>query len=234
MIKSIYISIIFLLPFLSAAQESDAGGWIGIEVSGELNKKFNIGLKESFRFNENYLELGTVFTQLNLTRDLPSGFKIDLGYRLHQKRNLDNYYESGNRFALALSSKFLKLDKVDFSLRAQIQSNRSASSEKWLLDARKQNTRVRLKVNVALSKKVNIAIATEGFFGYSKSVVDLTDIRYTAKLSKRINKRHSISIGYLYQTEYNTKNKASDYITTIAYSYDLRKIKKRIESLRKE
>ncbi len=63
--KSLLYIFLFTVS-IARAQVNDAGLWASVSLEKKINKQFDIGLSQEIRLIENYSELGSAFTELNL------------------------------------------------------------------------------------------------------------------------------------------------------------------------
>ena len=218
--KSLLYIFLFTVS-IARAQVNDAGLWASVSLEKKINKQFDIGLSQEIRLIENYSELGSAFTELNLNYKIRvlKGLSFSPSYRFLQRRNQDNEYSFRHRLSFDLSYRY-KLNKIIFSLRERFQSQVRDVMNGEEGFAPVHYLRSKLSIKYDLNKKINPWISTELFYQLNNGEGNEFDnVRYSAGIDYDFNKHHSISLFYLINKELNVNNQETDYITGISYKY---------------
>lgn len=212
--------IIFLLLFTKAtAQVKDAGLWLNFSMEKKFTKKISASLSQELRFNENISELGTAFTEVGGEYKFNKRFTGELYYRYVQKRQLNDYYLNSHRWFVDLSYK-RKIKKISFTLRQRVQAQVRAletSSESKLPE---YYMRTKLALKMDLDKKYTPFIAGEIFYpAFSGQDLFIDNTRFSLGFEYDFNKRHSVTLFYMINTEVNVNDPWTDYISGASYKY---------------
>ena len=81
--------LLILLPFAVSAQVNDAGLWTSLTVQKKLADKLYLDMDGELRLNENFSELGTVYSEALVSYRISKSFEASGGYRFIAKRLVD-------------------------------------------------------------------------------------------------------------------------------------------------
>ena len=198
--------------------------WLTLSVQHPIAKKVNIIVDQEMRLKENYQRINLFYTNVGLCYKANKFFKIEPTYRTIQKKQLEGYYSYRHRFMLDVIVK-KKLNKFTLSERVRYQTEVSDfyTSKKGKLAEQFLRFKTDLKYN--LSGKTTPYISCELRYQIHSPKGDgpiydrgFHRIRNVAGIEHEINKKNSINLYYLIQTEYYISTPESIYIFGIGYS----------------
>lgn len=215
--------ILILAPVTTAvAQVNDAGLWASVNLEKKFSKKISLHFSEELRFNENFSELGTVFSELTGEYQFSKMFAVSGGYRFIQKRRLDDSYSTRHRYLINFNVKN-KLGPVatNFRIRYQSQYSDIYSSEEGMVPSDYLRTKLSLKYN--LQRKYTPFISGEMFVHLNRADGMLLDnYRVSAGMEYEFSKKSSIDLGYMVDREIQVKNPWTSYVVVIGWNYILK------------
>jgi len=211
-----------LCPFFLNAQTNDAQLWTNIKIDHKINSNITAYIDGGLRFNENYSETGTSYSEIGMDFKLNKTWGISGGYRYFSKRKNEDFYSVKHRFNLDVSfKKSYYLFNFQLRSRAEIKYkdiwtslNGKVPDYQWL-------NKAQLKYN--FNKKIKPYFYIESYNSLSVSAftqyLDITKMKYCIGFEFKINKRNSFEFFYLIQKEYHQKNPFTDFVTGISYNY---------------
>lgn len=214
-----------LLLFCASAQKSnDAGMWATFTIQHPLSKKINFVIDQEFRLKENYQRINLFYTNIGIDYKYNKFLKISPTYRTIQKRRLDGTYSYRHRLMLDVTLK-KKLNKFTLSERiryqAEVQDLYTSKKGKLL----EQFLRLKTDLKYSLNDDITPYISCELRYqiraprgdgpSYDKG---FHRIRNVLGVEYQINKKNSVNLYYLIQSEFNISTPESIYILGIAYS----------------
>lgn len=203
------------------SQTQDAGLWAGFTLDFDLKKKFHAGADIQTRWNENISEARTNFIQPWVSKDWTKHFSTSFSYRMMARRTLDNFYEGRDRANLDFKLK-TKLKDLKLQYRVRVQRAVGIFNPERSIGAT-VTQRHRLKFGYGLHKKVDVGVLGESFFSADDAQRQtLTDLRFKASVKYKVKKRNYLTVSYLVQKEYNTRNPLTDFILAIGYSLTIK------------
>jgi hypothetical protein len=223
MIKISHFIFLLCLMFLlntrtTFAQYNDAGTWISINAEKKITPVFSFTLSEEGRFNENFCELGTFFTDAGLSYKVNKLIKVSLNYRFTNKRKIDDSYSVRHRYYVDLSiRKKFKPIILSFRTRFQSQYTDMFSSSTGLMPSYYSRNKLTLKFD--LDKNYTPYISAELFSPLNNpdGGIFIDNTRYAVGIEYTFNRMHSLDIFYLIQRECNVNNPETDYIIGLGY-----------------
>lgn len=224
------ISLIILFIYcsclspVSAQIRQDAGMWATLTIQHALNKKINLVIDEEFRLKENYQRINLFYTNIGIDYKVNKFLKISPTYRTIQKKKLDGNYSYRHRLMLDVTVK-KKIKKITLSerVRYQIEVQDFYTSKKGKFP--EQYLRLKTDIKYDLKKKITPYYSCEFRYQIRNPRGDgpvydngFHRIRNVLGLEYEINKKNSINLYYLFQTEFNISTPESIYILGIAYT----------------
>ncbi len=220
--------ILFLGCFIgsiSFAQKSkDAGMWLTLSLQHPIAKKLNITLDQELRIKENYQRINLFYTNVGLSYRVNKFLKIEPTYRSIQKKQFEGYYSYRHRFMLDVIVK-KKLSKFTMAERVRYQTEVADfyTSKKGMLA--EQFLRFKTDLKYSLSEKITPYISCELRYQIHSPKGDGPNydngfhrIRNVAGIEYQVNKKNSINLYYLIQSEYYISTPESIYILGLGYS----------------
>lgn len=213
-------AIIILLSFSVRAQHSDGGVWAKFGVEKKFKGPWGIKLGSQARTAQNSSVLNA------LILDLEGGYKISdllstsLTFRQGWRRELDGTLLPRQRVSLDLQAKH-DLGEFGVSLRSRYQL-RVQFAQTEASGPMNDALRFRLKVDRKLMKKTQGSASIECFTAADYGQYLLTDIRYQLQVTRKLKKRHYLSLGYLYQKEQQIDDPLSKHVLLLSLDLEIK------------
>ncbi|MBA4241693.1 MAG: hypothetical protein C0448_13285 [Sphingobacteriaceae bacterium] len=224
----IFLVILFFccscLSPVSAQIRQDAGMWATLTIQHPLNKKTNLVIDEEFRLKENYQRINLFYTNIGIDYKLYKFLKISPTYRIVQKKRLDGNYSYRHRLMLDVTVK-KKMEKITLSerVRYQIEVQDFYTSKKGKFP--EQYLRLKTDLKYDLKKKITPYYSVEFRYQIRNPRGDgpvydngFHRVRNVLGVEYEIDKKNSINLYYLFQTEFNISTPERLYILGIAYA----------------
>lgn len=177
---------------------------------------------ESFRFIENFSELGTFFSEIGVERKLHKNLQLSLAYRYANKRGMEDSYSSRHRYFADLAIR-KKMASIAVIYRTRIQTqveNYFLPAEKVYGNTPENYWRNKLSVRYLDFKKIKPAVSAELWYPVANPEKKYFDnVRFTAGIQYDLDKKNSFEAGYIIQKEIRLKNPQTDFITTLSYNF---------------
>ncbi len=220
-----FLSGFMLYFFTSHAQRSnDAGMWNTLTIQHSFTKKVNLVIDQEFRLRENYQRINLFYTNIGIDYKYSKFLKISPTYRAIQKKRLDGTYSHRHRLMLDVTLK-KKLKKVTLSerIRYQAEVQDFYTSRKGKLV--EQFLRFKTDVKYAATDKITPYYSIEFRYQIHAPRGDgpLYDngfrrVRNVLGMEYEINKKNSVNVYYLYQTEFTISTPETIFILGIGYT----------------
>ena len=189
--------------------------WTGATIKYDLNDKWRLELEEEGRFDQDFSNLKTMFTEVGARRTLGKRWTIKANYRFSYRPTEENK----GRFNLDLgydrdlgSSPFT----LDYRLRTQTGKTFGATN-------RKTEIRNRLQLKTKITKYVKPYVGAELL--YSASKLEFRQYRLTGGVEFRITKRLDFEAFYHYQQEFNVSAPELQHIVGLGLAYEIKRKK---------
>ncbi len=227
--KSIFFCIgliLFVLP-TKAQQSNDAGMWATLSIQHALSKKLNFVVDQELRLKENYQRINLFYTNVGVDYKLNKFIKISPTYRAIQKKRLEGTYSYRHRVMLDVTVK-KKFKKYALSerIRYQAEVQDFYTSKKGKLT--EQFLRFKTDLKYSVTEKITPYVSCELRYQIHAPRGDgpLYDngfhrIRNVLGIEYELNKKNSVNLYYLYQTEFDISTPETIYILGIGYSITL-------------
>lgn len=229
--RSTYIYVFWVLMlftrFLSAQRSKDAGMWATLSVQHTLTKKINFVVDQELRLKENFQRINLFYTNIGIDYKLNKFIKVSPTYRAIQKKLLDGFYSNRHRLMLDVTIK-KKHNKITLSerVRYQIEVQDLYTSKKGKLA--EQFLRFKTDFKYSLADKFTPYISCELRYQIRSPRGDgpvydnnFHRIRNVLGLEYQLNKKNSVNLYYLIQTEFNISTPESIYILGLAYTVEI-------------
>lgn len=213
----------FLNPLLGQVRQ-DAGMWTTLSIQHALNKKINLVIDEEFRLRENYQRINLFYTNVGIDFKVNKFLKISPTYRFIQKKGLEGNYSFRHRLMLDVIIK-KKIDRITLSerVRYQIEVQDLYTSKKGKLP--EQYLRLKTDVKYDIGNNITPFYSIEFRYQIKDPRGDgpiydngFHRVRNMLGAEYEINKKNSVNLYYLFQTEFNISTPESIYILGIGYS----------------
>lgn len=220
--------LLFLIPSFVDAQYNtkDAGLWSTFSIKKEINFRNYIALDQEFRLHENYSMLNLFYTNIGYGYKFSKELKTEITYRAVQKYVFD-YFSYRHRLMVDLIYK-KKFSTIAFTnrFRYQIEVRDLLSS----VDGKYPEQYFRHKLDFAYDNDQKLIPSYSIEFRYQLDLPrkqgkeynnSLHRIRNSFGLDYKINKKNTVGIYYLIQSEFGIKSPENNFITGIQYAINL-------------
>lgn len=220
-----FVGVLIWTCFAGKAQQSnDAGMWNTLSIQHSLTKKVNLVIDQEFRLRENYQRINLFYTNIGIDYKYNKFLKISPTYRTIQKKRLDGTYSFRHRLMLDVTVK-KKFEKITLSERiryqAEVQDYYTSRKGKLV----EQFLRFKTDIKYAATEKLTPYYSIEFRYQIHAPRGDgpLYDngfrrVRNVLGVEYEINKKNSINVYYLYQTEFTISTPESIFILGIGYT----------------
>ena len=215
----------FGIIFSAAAQYDDAGLWTTVNVEKKLRNNFHVLLTQEFRLKENFSQINLFYTDIGFGYRPLNFLKVELAYRLVEKRLITDFYSTRHRLMLDITLK-KKLGYFDVAYRHRLQrevrnvnSSENGRVPEWY-------SRNKLTVKYDLQKKYTPYISTELRYQIDDPRNIESDqtwhrARYASGIDYELNKKNKFGLYYLIQREWNVSLPENLYIIGLEYTMSL-------------
>jgi hypothetical protein len=214
---------LFIFIFSSAcalrAQVNDAGLWLSMNAEKKITQSFSFAISEEFRMNENFMELGTFFTDASIAYKFSQTIRASVNYRFTNKRLLDDSYSKRHRWYIDITlKKKFKPFAPSFRTRFQSQYTDVFCSPNGKIPDYYSRNKFTLKFD--LDKKYAPYLYTEIFSPVlSGEGLTIDNARYCAGIEYQFNRVNGIDLFYMIQQEYHANNPQRDFILGFGYNF---------------
>lgn len=207
--------------------EKDAGLWGTLSFQKKVTKRIQLTLDQEFRLRENFQRINLFYTNIGVDYKFSNYFKLSPSYRAIQKMKLNNTLSHRHRLSLdaTLKKKFSKITLAE-RIRYQIEVQDVLTSAKGKLP--EQFLRFKTDVKYALTRKLTPFVSCE--LRYQIRSWRGNDMLYNNGFHRirnivgadyELNNKHSVTIYYLIQNEFDISNLENIYIVGLAYTFNL-------------
>jgi len=226
MIRIIKTLIFCLCAQTIWAQYKDAGLWAETGLAWDYSKKWEFKAVPEMRFNENISQLSRVFLDLGAQCNIHSAVQVSLAYRTGLADS-DGQWEMRNRFQIGLGFKKKWREWVfSYAPRWQMSLAPAVGFEADVATT----MRNRLQIKYGGYKDWDFSSSFEFF--HSTGSFDFgtwQNWRWTNQANYEVNKRKSVSVGYLIQRRLIGSPQEIDFVIMVGYQYKIGKRKKASE-----
>ena len=201
------------------SQTEDAGLWMDVGVSRELGERFELSVSPEFRLDENISRWSRLFGDVSLEYKYNKHVSLSAAYR-GGAGNDGVHVDGRHRMQYGLGFK-QKWSDWTFQYQSRVQF---ALNPAWSDADVDFNTtwRNRLTVKYGGLKKTDLASAYEIFNAVSAyQEMAFTNWRWTAQVTRKVNKKQSASVGYLIQRDLTDSPQHIDFVFLLSYKVEL-------------
>jgi hypothetical protein len=201
------------------AQTKDAGLWADVAFSRELSDRIDLTISPEIRLDENLTRWSRLFADASVEYKYNKHISIAVAYR-GGIGNDGVHVDGRHRMQYGLSLKEKLNDwTVQYQSRVQFALNAVWSDADVDFNTTWRN---RLTLKYGGLKKTDFATAYEIFNSVSSyQGLALTNWRWTANVSRKINKKQRASLGYLIQRDLTESPQHLDYVLLVSYKVEL-------------
>ncbi len=217
-------SYFLLITSYCAQTSNDAGMWSTLSLQHPFNKKLSLVIDQEFRLKENYQRINLFYTNIGVDYKFNKFLKISPTYRTIQKKRLEGTYSYRHRLMLDVTVK-KKFNKVVLSerVRYQVEVQDFNTSKKGKLTEQFLRFKTDLKYNA--TEKITPYYSCEFRYQIRNPRGDgpqfdngFRRVRNVLGVEYEINKKNSVNLYYLYQTEFNISTPETIFILGIGYT----------------
>jgi hypothetical protein len=201
------------------SQTNDAGLWVDVGLSRELNDRVEITLSPEVRLDENISRWSRLFVDVGAEYKASKKFSLQAAYR-GGIGNDGVHVDSRQRmqYGIAMKEKWNDwtiqlLSRAQFSMTGGLGDADADFTTIW---------RNRASVKYGGLKKTDLSSSFELFNSISAyQDLALTNWRWTAQVSRKITKKQAVSVGYLIQRDFTESPHQMDYVVLVSYKVEL-------------
>lgn len=144
-------------------------------------------------------------------------------------RYITSYDKDQHRFALGVAAKKTSLNKkYQFQFKTMVHFiSDYMDRDYWMMEDPRWVLRMRARFKYNVSKKVSLSAHVEPFARNFSSGYLFYRMRYGGEVSYSPKKRHTFSLGYFYQHEFNRSKPSEMQTFSLSYEYEFKKKKKK-------
>jgi len=224
-IKYFFAIILLTNGSLLFAQNNDWGLWTSIDMEKKLQKKWELGISGQYRWKDNISVTDQIRGGVDISRKVGNYVKLGAGYEMIAKNKVNkDIFVYRNRFrAQATTSYKYARFTAGWRVRTQLTTLEKKDTGNDLLDSDNKEwvlrNRFELKYDIKkspLRPYINIETFHQLFsdldYSYYKN-------RFSVGTDYKINKYHSLELGYKLETEVDGTNKNKLNVVKIGYSF---------------
>jgi hypothetical protein len=213
--------IVAFFPSVGFGQVNDAGLWSSVNLETKLAKKVGLEVATECRLNENFSELGTIYSEMLVSYKISKPFQVSVGYRYIAKRRYDDSYSIRHRLLINMSYR-KKTDWVIATLRLRYQSQFTDvnKSDNWRVPEDYLRAKIAFKFETPYKWKPYFSSETFYHLNDPDGVL-FRDYRLAAGIDYSINKKTGVNLGYLIDKEVNVSNPWTNYVITLGLNLEL-------------
>jgi Protein of unknown function (DUF2490) len=200
-------------------QLRDAGLWADFSLSADVGKKWQLAIGPEVRLNENITNINRAFVDFAAQYKFNKHFFSTATYRAGVG-DAGTYYSPRQRWQLGFG---FRTKWNDFTFTYQPRWQIAVTSLTGESDADfVQTIRNRFQLKYALKKRLDVYSSFETFNDSSPyGSFELQNWRWIAGLALDLNKRNSVSLGYMLQRGFTSTQLRMDYIFLASYQIQL-------------
>lgn len=218
MIKRLFITVFLFTGLVSYGQRmSTFENWFSAAVEKKSND-FTFKFDQGWRIREMYMSRQN-YSDLSVDYKINKYFNVAAGYRLILKNHLFNVNELNNRFYFDFNGNY-DLDFMDLSFRSKFQYTQSGQEDD--ISVGSENCfRNRFKAKFKLGDDFSLATAYEMLLIISPSATLINENRLSVDLGYKINKKNSISLGYVLRNYIQVEDPLNVHVLSLEYVFKL-------------
>lgn len=201
------------------SQSNDAGLWMDVGLSHELNNRIEISVSPEVRFDENISRWSRLFVDIGAEYKASKNISLQAAYRggvgndgvqIDGRQRIQygiSFKEKWNDWTIQLFS------RAQYSVTGGLGDSDADFTTIW---------RNRASMKYGGLKKTDLSSSFELFNSISAyQNLALTNWRWTAQVSRKITKKQAVSVGYLIQRDLTESPQEMDYVFLLSYKVEL-------------
>jgi hypothetical protein len=215
---SLFVSLL-ILGARVCAQTKDAGLWMDVGLTSELGEHLELAVSPEIRLDENLTRWSRLFADASLEYKYNKFLSLSAAYR-GGIANDGVHVDARHRVQYGVGLK-QKWDDWSINYQSRVQLALNAAWSDADVDF---NTTWRNRITLKYSglKKTDLSTAYEVFNALSAyQELAFTNWRWTAQLTRKINKKQSAVLGYLIQRDRTESPQHLDFVILLSYKVEL-------------
>lgn len=213
---------LFVLNSLfSYTQTKDFGLWANFSLSKKISKKVDASCNFESRFHENATRLDAVFADFAIDYSIKKYLGVEAAYRPILAYDIKSGYQPEHRFFVGLFAN-IKFNDVKISYKIRVQEKFSDMyKNSWSESANTLRNKVSVKYTL-FGTPFRPFVSCEIFNPIENNSISFVNkARYVGGCDYLFSKKMSLSLFYLLQQEYNTKNPEQLHVLGVGFDYEL-------------
>lgn len=204
----------------------DLETWSSIGLKIKPHKKFNIGLEQGFRFNQNSSVTDQILTELNFKFKPTKYLFFGAGFRYISDRGGNNLFDNDFRYNFDAGFKH-ELGDFSFLYRLRYQNKNEIGYSKTDGDVHKNYLRLKARVKYGISDwKLDPVFSGEIFRDMTAVTGGFDRLRLTLGTSYDFKKYGEIDLWYGMERELGVSYPKTTWIIGLGYTFTLKTYKK--------
>lgn len=217
------ITLMFVTVFPGAAQKTDYGSWISVEVTKDLSKKITLEGEEEVRIFKNFGEIDRFATSFGGVASIVKGIKAGLGYTwIYDHDVKDAFWENRHRAFGYLQGK-TDLGRFVLTLREKFQTTWYNKNSDNFDYSPQHYLRSKLTVNYDIKgSKLEPFLSVEMHYPLNNPEGNKIDnMRYSAGVEIPLSEKITLDTYFRLSQELNVSNPDYLYILGFNLSFNL-------------
>jgi hypothetical protein len=209
-------AVVGVVPLL--AQYKDAGVWTEGSFGMEYDKRWEFAAVPELRFNENWSNLTRAFVDFGAQYKVSKRMTSSLVWRTGVADN-DGFYDWRNRIQFGLGFRFKwNYWTLNYAPRWQVSLAAGADDDADI----STNLRNRFQLKYGGIRDWDFTTSYEFFHSTGQyDFLTWQNWRWTSQAAYELNKRRSISAGYLIQRRLIGSTQRMDFVVLVGYKYTM-------------
>ncbi len=220
----IIILCFYLSSTLFSQTPKDAGLWATLSVQHKLKEKLSVIVDQELRLKENYQRLNLLYTNFGVSYKPFKFLKIEPTIRTIQKMKYEGYFSFRHRFMLDVILK-KKFEKITIGERVRYQTEVQDYNTNKKGKLFEQFLRFKTDLKYALTEKITPYASCELRYQIHAPRGDgpsfdngFHRIRNVLGCEYELNKKSSVNVYYLIQSEFTISSPETIFILGLGYS----------------
>lgn len=216
------VAMVVFFPLLLHSQQNDFQLWFSNKANVSVFRNVKVHFEQELRLQENASQFGRQLNDLGLSYKINKHFKAGVFYRIEADwKNSDNYTWRNGLYGDVSATAEIRRFTLGYRLRVQSLKTAIRNGEESMFSGFRHRHKVTIEYNI---KGIPLTpfIENEVFFNYTAAQGALLNGNRTwAGCDYKIKKRHTITLKYGIDKEWNVPNPLTSYIINLGYAIDL-------------
>jgi hypothetical protein len=217
MIKQLFLSIFCFCLFLNTFSQrtSTFENWFSASAQNKV-QDVTFTIEQGWRVREMYMSRQN-YTDLNIAYKLNKHFNFSGGYRLALKTSMFNLTKVNHRLYIDATGSY-DLGEVELSLRTKFQYTNLGQEDDIDLPS-ETFFRNRIKAKIKISDVVSVNASYEMLLIMAPAFKLITENRPAIEAQFKLNKKNSLSVGYLIRNYVQVENPLNVHVVAVDYVF---------------